>query len=99
MAAEPAGLEGDGAAGGGPVRSVSARSHAAAYSCMLVTMLFGLKGFHGSGEKSLGLLLTWIHPLHAVGKRLVGNEVVAAPSRVYHDGVGLDEGRQGERNE
>lgn len=30
VAAEPAGLEGDGAAGGGPVRSVPARPHAAA---------------------------------------------------------------------
>lgn len=89
MAAEPAGLEGDGAAGGWPVCSVSGCSYATAW--FMVSFAFFVS--------SLLMLLTWIHPLHAVGKRLVGDEVVAAPSWVYYDAMGLDEGRQGECEE
>lgn len=42
------------------------------------------------------MLLTWIHPLHAVGKGVVGDEIVAARSWIYEDDMGLDKSRQGE---
>lgn len=45
------------------------------------------------------MLPTWIHPLHAVGKGVVGDEVVASRSGVNEDAVGFDESRQGEGEE
>lgn len=45
------------------------------------------------------MLLTWIHPLHAVGKGVVGDEIVASRSGIDEDAVGFDEGRQGEGEE
>jgi hypothetical protein len=45
------------------------------------------------------MLLTGIHPLHAVGKGVVGDEVVASRSGVDEDAVGFDESRQGEGEE
>lgn len=42
------------------------------------------------------MLLTWIHPLHAVGKGVVGDEIVASRSWIYEDAMGLDKSRQGE---
>lgn len=32
-------------------------------------------------------LLTWIHPLHAIGKCVVGDQVVSSPSGICDDGV------------
>ena len=40
------------------------------------------------GERGL---LTWIHPLHAVGEGLVCDEVVASRAGVGNDYVGLGE--------
>jgi hypothetical protein len=40
--------------------------------------------------------LTWIHPLHAVGEGVVGDEVVASRSGIDEDAVGFDKSRQGE---
>lgn len=41
---------------------------------------------------SSGLGLTRVLPLHAVGKRLVGDEVVASPAWVADDGVRRGDG-------
>jgi hypothetical protein len=42
-------------------------------------------------------LLTGIHPLHAVGERLVCDEVVASPAGVDDDGMRPREQREGEQ--
>lgn len=60
-------------------------------------LVFVLLDICEPGLSRAEMLLTWIHPLHAVGKGVVGDEIVASRSWVYEDAMGFDEGRQGER--
>ena len=87
MAGEPAGLEGYCAACCGPVGSVFAEGEAAAWESIVSTsgllfILFSDEVGGWMGVVCLWLLesvrgLTWIGPLHAVGKGLVCYKVVA----------------------
>lgn len=43
--------------------------------------------------------LTRVHPLHAVGKGLVLNQIVPPPARVCDDGVRRGEGHEGQRGQ
>ena len=66
MVCEPAGLKGDGTAGDGPVGAVGGRAHATACEDEMLAQRQMLK--LTAPGRSLSLL-TWIHPLHAVGER------------------------------
>lgn len=94
MALEPAWLEGDGAACGGPVCAVSYEGVASAcgereraVSDPPRTCSRGKEEGKGKSELWCEVELTRIHPLHAIGECVVGDEVIASPAGVGDDGV------------
>jgi hypothetical protein len=82
MATEPTRLKGNGATRCGPVRAISRGANAAA--CILASVLRDPRDKRRSIAQRK---LTWVHPLHAVGVCVVGDEIVAAPSRIADDNV------------
>ena len=91
VAAEPARLEGDSAAGRGPVRSVLGGANAAAWKGVSI---LGSTQFAGRSRMTSRItaggraVLTRVLPLHSIGECLVGDEVVPSPARVADDNVG-----------
>ena len=39
-------------------------------------------------------ILTWIHPLHAIGEGIVRNQTISSPSRVCDNTVRIDQSQQ-----